>query len=111
MLISSNYNRWYRANIVEDIKRNLDFPIVWAGGQIRLNSLSRNSIHEMLKYLNLSYPKDNDGVPISFTQINNKQLTEHIEEIRKLMAENGYTFYFDEVEWARLCLQARGVMK
>jgi hypothetical protein len=27
------------------------------------------------------------------------------------MAENGYTFYFDEVEWARLCLQARGVMK
>ena len=59
------------------------------------------------KLLNLNYPRDEKGYPISTTKINNKQLVEHIEYLIKLGYQNGYEFSVVEEEWKQILKENR----
>lgn len=111
MIISSNFNRLFWSVVITDIKNNLKHPIeldhkVFGKIKVDLSKLSRDSIHQLLKQLT-NFPKDENGVAKSLTEISNKDLVNHIDLIKLMMNQNGFTFKSDEQEWARLILSCR----
>lgn len=97
--------------IIRDIKANLDYPIklnhkVWGYIQVDLRRLSENSIHQLLKQLT-NFPKDENGKAKSLKEVNNKDLVNHIELIKVMMSQNGFTFKADDEEWNRLIASCR----
>lgn len=111
MKISSSFNRLFWGTIIRDIKANLYYPIklnhkVWGYIQVDLRRLSEQSIHQLLKQLT-NFPKDENGHPKSLKEVNNKDLVNHIELIKVMMNQNGFTFKADELEWERLIASCR----
>lgn len=111
MVISSNFNRLFWGTVINDIKVNLKYPIklnhkVYGYVQIDLRRLSKDSIHQLLKQLT-SFPKDSEGKAKSLTEISSKDLVNHIELIKVMMNQNGFTFKADNDEWARLIASCR----
>ncbi len=111
MKISNNFNRLFWGTVITDIKVNLDYPIVlnhkvWGKVQVNFKSLSKNSIHQLLKQLT-NFPKDEKYVAKSLKEVTSKELVKHIDLIKLMMNQNGFTFKADEKEWARLILSCR----
>lgn len=111
MIINNQFNRYFRGTIIRDIKANLDYPIklnhkVWGHIQVDLQRLSEQSIHQLLKQLT-NFPKDENGKPKSLKEVNNKDLINHIELIKVMMTQNGFTFKADEESWERLIASCR----
>ena len=111
MVISSNFNRLFWGTVINDIKVNLKYPIklnhkVYGYVQIDLRRLSKDSIHQLLKQLT-SFPKDSEGKAKSLTEISSKDLVNHIELIKVMMSQNGFTFTCDSLEWERLLNEAK----
>ena len=105
MVISSSFNRLFCGTIINDIKVNLKYPIklnhkVFGYIQIDLRRLSKDSIHQLLKQLT-NFPKDLEGNAKSLTEISSKDLVNHIELIKVMMNQNGFTFKADNKDWAR----------
>ncbi len=106
MKISSNFNRLFWGTVIADIKKNLKHPIeldhkVFGRIKVDMSKLSRNSIHQLLKQLT-NFPKDEKGVARSWTEVTNKQAINHIDLIKLMMNQNGFTFKADDEEWDRL---------
>jgi len=111
MVISKNFNRLFWGTVINDIKVNLKYPIklnhkVWGYIQVDLRRLSEQSIHQLLKQLT-NFPKDENGKPKSLKEVNNTDLVNHIELIKVMMNQNGFTFKADELEWNRLIASCR----
>lgn len=111
MIINNQFNRYFRGTIIRDIKANLHYPIklnhkVWGYIQVDLRRLSEQSIHQLLKQLT-NFPKDENGKPKSLKEVNNKDLVNHIELIKVMMTQNGFTFKADDEEWQRLIASCR----
>lgn len=108
MIISSNFNRWYRGFIIRDIKKRLDYPLIVGNFKCNIHQLSEDSIHQLFKMLT-SYPKEtkivNDELKIlakSTTDITSKELVQHLEEMRIILSDNGFVLSVDENKWNRL---------
>lgn len=111
MKISKNFNRLFWGLIITDIKINLKYPIklnhkFWGYIQVNLSQLSKDSIHQLLKQLT-NFPKDENGKAKSLTEISNKDLVNHIELIKVMMNQNGFTFKADEDDWIKLIESCR----
>jgi len=112
MIISNSFNRLFWGTVIADIKKNLKHPIelqhkVWGYIKVDMRHLSRDSIHQLLKQLT-NFPKDENGVAKSWTEVSNKQAINHIDLIKLMMNKNGFTFKADEEEWERLIKATRG---
>lgn len=110
MIVSSNFNRLFWGTVIADIKKNLKYPIeldhkVFGHIRVDMNKLSRNSIHQLLKQLT-NFPKDEKGIAKSLTEVSNKELVNHIDLIKLMMNQNGFTFKADEEDWNRLIAEA-----
>ena len=106
MKISSSFNRLFWGTVISDIKKNLDHPIelnhkVFGYIKVDLKKLSENSIHQLLKQLT-NFPKDENFKAKSLTEVTNKELLNHIDLIKLMMNQNGFTFKADDEEWQRL---------
>lgn len=111
MKITSNFNRYFWKTVITDIKQNLKHPIELNHkffGYIRvdMSRLSKDSIHQLLKQLT-AFPKDENYKAKSLKEVTNKDLVNHIELIKALMSQNGFTFKADDLEWSRLLNEAR----
>lgn len=111
MIVSSNFNRLFWGTIINDIKVNLGYPIklnhkIYGHIQVDLRRLSKDSIHQLLKQLT-NFPKDKNGKAKSLKEVNNKDLVNHIELIKVMMTQNGFTFKADEESWNRLIASCR----
>lgn len=109
--ISSSFNRLFWGTIITDIKVNLKHPIELNHkffGHIRvdLSKLSKDSIHQLLKQLT-NFPKDSQGVAKSLKEVTNKDLVNHIELIKVMMNQNGFTFSVDIESWNKLIEEAK----
>lgn len=101
MIISNSFNRFFHRAVIVEIKR-INTPISFYNRfKVRFSGLSIKSIKTMLKMLDLNYPRCN-GEVISITDIENKELCEHIEFIFRTLAENSITLPVIENEWQRL---------
>ena len=111
MIVNTQFNKYFWGTVINDIKVNLKYPIklnhkVYGYVQIDLRRLSKDSIHQLLKQLT-NFPKDLEGNAKSLTEISSKDLVNHIELIKVMMNQNGFTFRADELEWARLIASCR----
>ena len=111
MIVNNKFNKYFWGTVINDIKVNLKYPIklnhkVFGYIQVDLKRLSKNSIHQLLKQLT-NFPKDSDGKAKSLTEISSKDLVNHIELIKVMMNQNGFTFKADEESWARLIASCR----
>lgn len=111
MIVNNQFNKYFWGTVINDIKVNLKYPIklnhkVYGYVQIDLRRLSKDSIHQLLKQLT-NFPKDSEGKAKSLTEISSKDLVNHIELIKVMMNQNGFTFKADEESWARLIASCR----
>lgn len=111
MIVNNKFNKYFWGLVINDIKVNLKYPIKLNHTklgyiQVDLKRLSKDSIHQLLKQLT-NFPKDSEGKAKSLTEISSKDLVNHIELIKVMMSQNGFTFKADEQEWNRLIASCR----
>ena len=101
-VISNQFMRFYYGVVLKQI-RQIQSPLIFHNKfKIRLSALSVESSKQMLKMLDLEYPKDTTQMPISLRDIENGELIHHIDFLINVLAENKQTFKFIEDEWERL---------
>lgn len=104
-VISKQFMRFYYGVVLKQIKA-IKQPLVFHNKfKVRLSALSVESCKQMLKILDLKYPKDSTQMPISLRDIENSELVDHIDFLIKSLAENKLTFPFIDDEWERLLKQ------
>lgn len=113
MKISNHFNRFYHGVILKEMRdltvkdekflsiaTNIKFRgvnFVFCPARISLETLK-----QLLKGINLHYPKNALSEPISTAKISNKDLMQHIEFCIRLLANNGISYKFIEDEWNRI---------
>jgi len=116
-MISSAFNRFYHGVVlkqvlqvplltVEDVKiGGIPFTFSPAGVANTMHG-KLDSVKQLLKALNLDYPKDKEGKPLSTTKIENTDLLQHIEAVIKMCADSGHEMDFVKREYENIKLQA-----
>lgn len=102
MIITSYFNRFYHGVVLKEIiqlKKPLKF---YEKVEVDFSHLSLDTTKQLLKMLNLDYPRDSFDDVISTKDIESKELCNHIEWCIKTLADNGLVFKFIEEEWQRL---------
>ena len=102
MFISQNFNRFYHALIREFYLKAPRCLKIDGFGLIYVKGMGADNFKQLLKIVNLDYPRDEMGIPISTTVIGNKDLTEHIEFIFYIAGMNGIELEVVKQEWENL---------
>ena len=108
MKISSNFNRFIFGVVLEDLKNSggvLEFqepPF-----KFRCSQLSKETIRNLLKYLDFNYPRNENGVPLSYTKLDSKQMTDHVSWIERQCAFSGIEMKYISDEWERIIKSIR----
>ena len=102
MKLSFQYNRFLHGVIYKEVKA-IKKPLYVFDGKFvfRPAGLSMESLKQLLKHLDLDYPREDEKV-LSMTKLDTKQMGDHIEWMIKLLAENKLTFPYIDLEWSRL---------
>ena len=106
MKISTNFNRFIFGVVLSDI-RNADI-LKFADFQwkFRPRQITKESMRELFKHLDLDYPRDEESKPLSYTNLDSKQMSSHVAWIEKIANESGYEMQHIAEEWQRILLQA-----
>ena len=100
MKISSNFNRFIFGVVLEDLKMSggvLEFqepPF-----KFRVTSISKETIRNLLKHLDFNYPRDENGTPLSYTKLDSKQMSEHVNWIERQCAFSGIEMQYITEQW------------
>lgn len=92
--ISNNLKKFYWSAVVKDIALHV-LKLNWNGIVFDLKVLDNKAIHELLKII--TYRAD-----ISLANMTNKEAIDFIEDIRLILANNGFTLTVDNDEWERI---------
>lgn len=110
MKISHNFNRFYHAQIREFFLKAPNVLKIENIGTLYIKGLTFYSFKQFLKTINIDYPRDERGYPISTRDISSKELAQHIEFIFKLAGENGIELSVIKQEWENLIRRASEFM-
>lgn len=108
MRISTNFNRFIFGVVLEDLKNCggvLEFkepPF-----KFRCSQLSKETIRNLLKYLDFNYPRNENGVPLSYTKLDSKQMSDHVTWIERQCAFSGIEMKYIVESWERIKKLAR----
>ena len=103
MKISSNFNRFIFGVVLEDLKMSggvLEFqepPF-----KFRVTSISKETIRNLLKHLDFNYPRDENAKPLSYTKLDSKQMSDHVNWIERQCAFSGIEMQYISSEWERI---------
>ena len=109
MKYSLNFNKFIFGVVLEDLKKSggvLQFQT--PPFKFRVSQVSKETIRNLLKHLDFSYPRDEKGVPLSYTKMDSKQMTRHIEWIERQCAYSSIEMNYISAEWERLVNQYKG---
>lgn len=103
MLISRAYQGFIFSAVLPELKKEgvvlkFDNPKF----QFRTSSVRKESIRNLLKYLDFSYPRNEAGEPLSYTKLDSKQMSDHVQWIELIAANSGLELQYIAQEWARL---------
>ncbi|MDR2099995.1 MAG: hypothetical protein LBP40_04095 [Campylobacteraceae bacterium] len=105
MKISSNFNRFIFA-VLKDLHSNCKvLKIDEPKAELPIQAIDRESLRNLLKYLDMSYPRDERGIPLSYRDLNSKQMTEHVNWIERQAGFSGVELSHITREWARIMAQ------
>lgn len=103
MMISNNFNRFIFGVVLEDLKHSggvLSFQE--PSFKFRVSSISKESIRNLLKHLDFNYPRDEHQKPLSYTKLDSKQMSLHVEWIERQCAFSGIEMQYISQEWERI---------
>jgi hypothetical protein len=104
--ISSNFNRFIFGVVLNDLKNSdgilkFDEPKF----KFRPKNITKESLRNLLKYLDFNYPRDKDMHPLSYAELDSKQMSDHIAWIERTAAWSGIELNYISEEWARIMAQ------
>lgn len=103
MKISSNFNRFIFGVVLKDIKsQNMILKFSEPKFIMRTAQISSESLRDLLKHLDFTYPRDSESKPLSYTKLDSKQMTAHIQWIELICSQSGFTLQYISDEWDRL---------
>lgn len=108
MKISTNFQKFIFGVVLEDLKNSggvLEFkepPF-----KFRCDSISKESIRNLLKHLDFNYPRNENGMPLSYTKLDSKQMSDHITWIERQCAFSGIEMRYIADEWERIIKNIR----
>ena len=108
MKISTNFQKFIFGVVLEDLKNSggvLEFqdpPF-----KFRCASISKESIRNLLKHLDFNYPRNENGLPLSYTKLDSKQMSDHITWIERQCAFSGIEMRYIADEWERIIKNIR----
>jgi len=103
MLISPNFQKFIFGCVLPELKKEgvvLEFQD--PKFKFRTSSVHSESIRNLLKYLDLKYPRDEKQEPLSYTKLDSKQMSDHISWIEMIATSSGVEFGYINDEWDRL---------
>lgn len=65
-------------------------------------SIGYQSFKDLMKQVNLDWPKDERGIGLSTTVLESRDIVQHLEWLRMVAGDNGFSFAEDAREWDRL---------
>lgn len=103
MLISKQFQGFIFSAVLPELKKEgvvlkFDNPKF----QFRTSSVKKESIRNLLKYLDFGYPRNDIGEPLSYTKLDSKQMSDHVAWIELIAANSGLEFKYISDEWSRL---------
>jgi hypothetical protein len=105
MKISNNFNRFI-FSVLKDLRRRCKvLKIDEPRALLPISSLDAETLRNLLKYLDLGYPRDDRGIPLSYTKLDSKQMSEHVNWIEKQAGLSGVELSHITREWARIMVQ------
>jgi hypothetical protein len=105
MKISSNFNRFVFA-VLKDLRRQCKIlKIDEPRALLPISLIDSESLRNLLKYLDLNYPRDDKGIPLSYTKLDSKQMNEHVNWIEKQAGLSGVELSHITREWERIMAQ------
>lgn len=109
MNYSLNFNKFIFGVVLEDLKNSggvlkFDNPPF----KFKVSQVSKESIRNLLKHLDFNYPRSNDGVPLSYTKLDSKQMTRHVEWIERQCAFSSIELSYIKEAWDRIVNQYKG---
>ena len=108
MQISNNFNRFIFGVVLEDLRRpNIVLSFDMPKFKMRTSQISKESLRNLLKYLDLDYPRDERGEPLSYTKLTSQQMTKQIEFIEQTAGFSGVELKYIEAEWKRIIQNSR----
>lgn len=108
MRISNHFNRFIFGVVLEDLRRpNITLHFEHPHFKFRTSSISKESMRNLLKFLDFDYPRDEEGKPLSYTKIDSKQMSDHIKWIELIAGQSGVELDYIAEEWARIINSAR----
>ena len=106
MKISLQFNKFIHGIVLEELHRpNIVLQFDEPKFKFRTSQITKESMRNLLKYLDLSYPRDERLQPLSYTKLDSKQMSNHIQWIEMIAGQSGVCFKYIEAEWNRLLLQ------
>lgn len=111
MKISTNFSRFVFGVILKEIRgaELLQFEDVQINGntfKFRPAGIAFASMRELFKHLDLGYPRADNDMPVSYTQLTSVDMTRHIEWIVKTANQSGFEMPHIAAEWERILNQA-----
>lgn len=101
MKISNHQTRWIFGVLLEQAREadvirfdHLDF-------KFRPSAISKESLRNLLKMCDFDYPRDSNGIPLSYTKLNTKEMNRHVEWVIDTVSLT-HPMRFVEEEWDRL---------
>ena len=73
--------------------------------KFRTSCITKESMRELLKHLDFTYPRDEESKPLSYTKLDSKQMSDHVQWIEMIAGQSGCEFSYIADEWSRLMAQ------
>lgn len=107
--VSSNFYRFIFGVVLEDLKKQ-DGTLQFEEPPFKFKpkAISKESLRNLLKHLDFDYPRDEKAMPLSYTKLDSKQMTRHIEWIERQCAYSSIELDYISLEWNRLVNQYKG---
>jgi len=111
MKISISFNRFIFGVVLEELRRpNIVLTFREVGFKFRTSQISKESMRNLLKYLDLDYPRDDRNEPLSYTKLTSKEMSDHVKWIELKAMESGHEMRHIAEQWERLLNQS-GIYK
>lgn len=91
MLISSGFNRFMHGVVLKFIAHNVGVLKFYdAGVKFYPRYFELDTVKQILKALDLNYPRNRDFSPFSYTKLSAFDMLMHVKWVEVILSENGY---------------------
>jgi len=106
--LSYQYTKFIFGVVLEHIRdKELVLQIDEPRFKFRPSAISKESLRNLLKHIDLTYPRDEKGMPVSYTKLTTADMFRHVEWIERQCGYSGFTPKYISQEWERLMEKIR----